>query len=319
MVLEGCTSRAMGQSYSAEVWPLFLPQPVNGGIRRIRAYKPSTVVMGRRELLRTTLYDRQGHMIYDRSQSEMPDSIERTYDSQGRLVEWRRVERRWDDDSQRMVWNNLFVEHIDYTPDGVVGLCRCVNYDRAYNITDTTVITYRLIHLVRGTGHGVTECDYAYCERGAMEVLTDTCHFRREYDDKGRLVREEYTDDVGSRGLDNYEVRYAYDPQGRKAYMLRTFYGGSDSLAYRYNALGGVVEKSGKSWVQGYESDIFISCRPDGSPLERTEITYPEEWDYGENPEQRTISRFWYNAMGDLIREEGPEGTREYDVEYWEE
>ena len=61
MVLEGCASRAMGQSYSAEVWPLFLPQPVNGGIRRIRAYKPSTVVMGRRELLRTTLYDRQGY------------------------------------------------------------------------------------------------------------------------------------------------------------------------------------------------------------------------------------------------------------------
>jgi hypothetical protein len=175
---------------------------------------------------------------------------------------------------------------------------------------------------VRSTAQGITECDYLYTESPAPDRLTeeetDTCRFRREYDDKGRLVRESFTDDVGSRGLDNYEVRYVYDPQGRKLYEKNRFYGGSDSIGYRYSALGGVVEKSGKEWAEGFETDIFFSCRPDGSPLESTHISYPQEWDYGDNPEQRSITRRWYNAMGDLIREETSDHTLEYDVEYWE-
>lgn len=300
----------------------FMPTRVTTGVRSVREYRPSTVVMGARELRATTYYDKQGYMTYQRRGSEMPDTTEHLYDSLGRLVWWSRAERRWDDDSQRMVWSTLFVEYLEYTPDGVVGLNRMVVYDRIGSVVDTSVATYTLVHLARSTGVGITECDYAYYEResagGVVEEQTDYCRFRREYDERGRLVRQSYVDDVGSRGLDNYEVRYAYDSQGRVLYEITCSAGGCDSLGYRYSALGGVVEKSGKSWMQGIESDIFISCRPDGSPLERTEISYPQEWDYGEYPEQRSITRTWYDAMGSVIREEGAEGTLEYDVEYWE-
>ena len=322
VALIGAGMAAVAQPQEVNDRLRFMPTRATNGVRTVREYRPSAVVMGQRELLHTTFYDRQGYMVCDRSRSEMPDSIEHTYDSLGRLVGWGRMERRWEDDSQRMVWSSRCVGLIDYTPDGVVGLYRFVAYDRVGAGIDTTVCTYRLVHLVRSTDQGVTGCDYAYYEResqgGVARVQTDICRWRREYDGRGRLVRESYADDVGSRGLDNYEVRYAYDGQGRRAYERNYFYGGSDSLGYRYSALGGVVEKSGKEWAEGYESDIFISCRPDGSPLESTRISYPEEWDYGESPEQRSITRKWYDAMGSVIRVEGPEGTVEYDVEYWE-
>ena len=300
----------------------FMPRRVTTGVRTVREYRPSTVVIGARELLATTHYDRQGYMTYQRRGSDMPDTTELTYDSLGRLVRWSRAERRWDDDSQRMVWGTLYVESLEYTPDGLVSLDQLVVYERVGSEIDTSVVTYTLVHLRHSTGMGITECDYAYYEResqgGVVEERRDYCRFRREYDEKGRLVRVSYTDDVGSRGMDNYEVRYAYDAQGRKQYERNYFYGGSDSLGYRYSALGGVVEKSGKEWAEGMETDIFISCRPDGSPLESTHISYPQEWDYGENPEQRSIVRRWYDAMGSVIREEGLDGTREFDVEYWE-
>ena len=293
----------------------FMPWRVRNHLRVVREYEPSTVVMGARKLIKTTYYDHHGY--------ETREGWEYMYDSLDRLAGWTVMERRWDNDSQRMVWDTMSVEQFEYTPDGLVSLDHFVAYDRVGGAIDTTVVTYRLIHLVRGTGLGITECDYLYTERPApdrlTEEVTDTCRFRREYDEKGRLVWESYTDEVGSRGMDNYEVRYAYDAQGRKQYEKNRFYGGSDSLGYRYSALGGVVEKSGKEWAEGFETDIFISCRPDGSPLESTHISYQQEWDYGDNPEQRIITRKWYNAMGIVIREEGSDGTREYDVEYWEE
>lgn len=292
----------------------FMPIRMTNHVRVVRQYEPSTVVMGARKLEKTTYYDRQGY--------ETRDGMEYAYDSLDRLVGWTGMERRWDNDSQRMEWDMTFDAHIDYSPEGLVSFYHFIAYERAGSFIDTTVVTYRLIHLVSSTGVGITECDYAYTEvstavRGGY-TYTDTCRFRREYDDKGRLLRESYTDDVGSRGLDNYEVRYAYDPQGRKLYEKNRFYGGSDSIGYRYSALGGVVEKSGKEWAEGFETDIFFSCRPDGSPLESTHISYQQEWDYGDNPEQRSITRRWYNAMGDLIREETSDHTLEYDVEYWE-
>ena len=315
VALVGAGWAAVAQVHEVNDCLRFLPTRVTNHIRAVREYVPSTTVMGARKLVKTTYYDRHGY--------EKADNVEHAYDSLGRLV--RRVwqERRWDNDSQAMVWNAMSVEQFEYTPDGLVCLDHFVAYDRVGGTVDTTVVTYRLIHLVSSTGLGITECDYAFTEVstavGEGGTLTDTCRFRREFDAQGRLVRQTYVDDVGSRGLDNYEVRYAYDVQGRKLYEKNRFYGGSDSLGYRYSALGGVVEKSGKEWAEGFETDIFISCRPDGTPLESTEIIYPQEWDYGDNPEQRSITRKWYNAMGFVIREEGSEGTREYDVEYWEE
>ena len=315
VVLVGAGWAAVAQMQEVNDCLRFLPTRVTNHVRAVREYEPSTTVMGARKLMRTTYYDRHGY--------EEADNIEHAYDSLGRLVQLVWQERRWDNDSQAMVWAIMSVEQLEYTPDGLVSLDRSVTYDRVGAAVDITVTTYRLIHLVSITGLGVTECDYAFAEVstavGEGDTLTDTCCFRREFDAQGRLVRQSYVDDVGSRGLDNYEVRYAYDAQGRIQYEKNRFYGGSDSLGYRYSALGGVVEKSGKEWAEGFETDIFISCRPDGSPLESTHISYPQEWDYGENPEQRSITRKWYNALGFVIREEGSEGTREYDVEYWEE
>lgn len=297
----------------------FLPTRVTNHVRTVREYKLPTDETGQRELIQTTHYNRQGHQTYSRHRSEMPDSSEYTYDSHDRLVRWQRVERRWDNDSQRMVWSNLIVENIEYTPDGVVGLCRLVACNRNGSAIDTSVCTYRLVRLVRNADHHVTQCDYAYYERessqGMVEEQTDTCRFRREYDDKGRLVRQTYTDEVGSSGLDNYEERYAYDSQGRVLYEIIRSYGGCDSMTYRYNVQGNVVEKSGKSWVQGIKSDIIVRFSPDGFPLERTEVSYPPEED---KSAERVVTRTWYDAKGSVIRAEHPDYTLEYDVEYWE-
>ena len=296
----------------------FLPSRMANHVRSVKEYQLSTEAAGTRKLVATTRYDRQGYMTYHRNGSEMPDSIECTYDSLNRLVQWKRAEHRWDNDSQRMVWSSLIVENLDYTPDGMVSLDRVVIYDRVNCKIDTTVITYRLIHLER-SGRGVTACDYAYCERGALDdvvtVETDTCRFRREYDTEGHLLHQTYTDEVGSRGLDNYKVSYAYDREGRELYEITCSYGGCDSMAYRYNAQGNVVEKSGKSWVQGIESDIIVRFSPEGLPLERTEISYPPE---GDESAERSVTRTWYDAKGSVVRKENSDYTMEYEVEYWE-
>lgn len=296
----------------------FLPSRMANHVRTVRGYRLPTEASGARRLVETTRYDRQGYMTYHRHGSEMPDSIECTYDSLNRLVQSKRAERRWDNDSQRMVWSSLIVENIDYTPDGLVSLDRMVIYDRVNSIIDTTVITYSLIRLER-SGRGVTECDYAYCERGLLDevvtVETDTCRFRREYDTEGHLLRQTYTDEVGSRGLDNYKVSYAYDREGRVLYEITCVYGGCDSMAYRYGAKGNVVEKSGKSWVQGIESDIIVRFSPEGFPLERTEVFYPPE---GDESAERSTTRTWYDAKGSVVRKENSDYTLEYDVEYWE-
>ena len=148
------------------------------------------------------------------------------------------------------------------------------------------------------------------------EEQTDTCRFRREYDTEGHLLHQTYVDEVGSRGLDNYEERYAYDRQGRVLYKISCGYGGCDSLAYRYGAQGNVVETSGKSWVQGIESDVIVRFSPDGLPLERTEISYPPE---GDESAERSVTRTRYDAKGGVVREENSDYTTEYEVEYWED
>ena len=319
VVLVGCWVAVNAQMSEVNDCLRFLPSRMANHVRTEREYRLSTGAAGARSLVATIRYDRQGYMTYYRYGSEMPDSIECTYDSLNRLVQWKSAERRWDNDSQRMVMGSLIVENFDYTPDGLVSLIQTVIYDRVNAKIDTTVITYRLIHLER-SGWGVTACDYAYYERGSLgetvTVETDTCRFRRAYDTEGHLLHQTYTDEVGSRGMDNYEERYAYDREGRVLYEIICSYGGCDSMAYRYGAKGNVVEKSGKSWVQGIESDIVVRFSPEGFPIERTEVFYPPEED--ESAERR-VTRTWYDAKGSVVRKENPDYTLEYEVEYWED
>ena len=319
VVLVGCWVAANAQMSEVNDCLRLLPSRMANHIRTVKEYRLSTEAAGTRSLVATIRYDRQGYMTYHRHGSEMPDSIECTYDSLNRLVQWKRAERRWDNDSQRMVRGSLIVENFDYTPDGLVSLVRKVIYDRVNAKIDTTVITYRLIHLER-SDWGVTACDYAYYERGSLgevvTVETDTCSFRRAYDTEGHLLHQTYTDEVGSRGLDNYEERYAYDREGRVLYEITCSYGGCDSMAYRYGAKGNVVEKSGKSWVQGIESDIIVRFSPEGFPIERTEVFYPPE---GDESAERRVTRTWYDAKGSVVRKENADYTMEYELEYWED
>ena len=135
----------------------------------------------------------------------------------------------------------------------------------------------------------------------------------------GQLLREVFA--CGQPDMFDYETIYAYDSKGRKQYEKHYYYGGGDSLVYRYSATGSVIEKSGKAWGEGFEADIFNTFRPDGTPSERTEIWYPAEWNYGENPETRTIVRTWYDNKGSVIRTEDAQSTHptlEFDIEYWE-
>ena len=269
LVLVGCWVAANTQMSEVNDCLRFLPSRMANHIRTVKEYRLPTEAAGARRLVATTRYDRQGYMTYHRHGSEMPDSIECTYDSLNRLVQWKRAECRWDNNSQRMVWSSLFIENLDYTPDGLVSLVQTFTYDRVNAKIDTTVIIYRLIRL-ECSDRGVTACDYAYYEResshGMKEEQTDTCLFRREYDTEGHLLHQTYTDKVGSRGLDNYEERYAYDRQGRVLYKISCSYGGCDSLSYRYGAQGNVVEMSGKSWCKALNRMLLFVSVPRVSP-----------------------------------------------------
>lgn len=296
----------------------FLPYRNNTHLRCVKEYEPSTVVMGARSLQKTTYYDRHGY--------EVADDVENQYDSLGRMVRQVKLEYRFNEECQCKRWDTVLVRQVVYSPEGLVSLYRSTYYEWHLAAVDTAYVTYRLLHFSYTTGIGVTRCDYAYCEESLpshiygsdRDVILDTVVCLRDFDEKGRLLRQLYVG--GSRGLDDEEVRYTYDEYGRVAYELHSFYGGYDSLEYRYNDAGDLMEKIGKRWEQGEEADIFESCQPNGTPIEHTEIWYPSSWDYGENPENRIVNRFKYDSHGNLMRWENASAIRpvlEYDNEYY--
>ena len=293
----------------------FMPERKDNLVRTIKQYEPSTVVMGARKLLSTTYYNRQGY--------EVVDGTEMTFDTLNRLTRRLSLRRVWKEEKQASVWDTEYVQQIEYTPDGVVGYCRTVTYGR-WCACDSSVSEYRLVRAMRQTGVGVTLCRYDYSSEeyrdGELsETSHDSCLFQRDFNDNGKLLREVFA--CGQPDMFDYETIYAYDSKGRKQYEKHYYYGGGDSLVYRYSATGSVIEKSGKAWGEGFEADIFNTFRPDGTPSERTEIWYPAEWNYGENPETRTIIRTWYDNKGSVIRTEDAQSTHptlEFDIEYWE-
>ena len=171
---------------------------------------------------------------------------------------------------------------------------------------------------------GITRCVYskevtsfaafAHYRAHPAGYSEDILILERQFDTLGRLLREAYRG--GAEALGDYEKLYGYDDLGRILYEIRKDDLGRDSLGYRYNSLGNLIEKSGKSWNLEQESDVTIIYRPDGSPMEKTTIFYEEDWDYGANPENRIIERIYYDKHGNITRKEA-ENVREYDNEYW--
>ena len=307
----------MSQGQSVNDFFPFMPKRHTNHVRSIKQYEPSTVVMGARTLLETKYYDPHGY--------EVGDNIELSFDMSNRLAKRVELGQLWNDELQKMEWDTTEVTQISYSPDGVVAYYRSVTYcPKPYWVCDSAVECYWLLNVVVQTDVGVTQCRYGYLEvdyypDGRADSVADTCLFQREFDNAGRLLRRSFAG--GSRGLDDYDVRYAYDSRGRKLYELNRSYDYSDSLAYHYNVAGGIADKAGKAWAQGDEADVFINCRPDGSPLESTWIWYGPEWEDGINPETRSIQRTWYDAMGCTIRREDANASPpvvEYDIEYWE-
>ena len=307
------------QSFAIDDLP-WMPAHVNPPLRCVRQYVPSDSVMGMRKPREVTQYERHGYRT--------DAGIELYFDGRNRLV--RRVELRqvWDDARQGPVWDTASVETVEYDDNGVVKQYQWVLYERHENAVDTTIDSYQLTSSkVEEDGAFRLEYSYRYSELTRPSSfygtppgsITDSVVVERVTDGKGRIVSE--TSKGGSRGLDDFGYRYYYDDYGRVDYVIHSFYGGYDSLAYQYNHAGDLTAKTGKSFVQGYESDIFVSCRPDGTPIMRTEIDYEEEWDYGQNPDQRSVIRTFYDERGNITRYENPAinpPVMEFDNEYWQ-
>lgn len=301
--------------WAVEALP-FMPLRDSTHLSCVTEYEPSTVVMGARSLRDIRHYDRQGY-LYD-------ETAKNRYDDFDRLVGRIRTYRYWDDMLQDVRCDTTERLHIDYTDEGLVGRFRTISCHRSSAGFDSIIEDISLVQFDYDEVLGITRCVYskevtsfaafAHYRAHPAGYSEDTLILERQFDTLGRLLREAYRG--GAEALGDYEKLYGYDDSGRILYEIRKDDLGRDSLGYRYNSLGNLIEKSGKSWNLEQESDITIIYRPDGSPMEKTTIFYEEDWDYGANPENRIIERIYYDKHGNITRKEA-ENAREYDNEYW--
>lgn len=300
--------------WAVETLP-FMPPRDSTHLSCVTEYEPSTVVMGARSLMGIRHYDRQGYLRDEATKNQ--------YDDFNRLVGRIEVYRYWDDVLQDVRCDTTLSLHIHYSTEGLVDRFRNVSCHRTSAGFDSTIEDIRLVRFDYDDELGFTRCVYSkevtsFAALGHYRAHStghsvDTLMLERQFDSLGRLLRETYRG--GAEALGDYEKRYGYDDSGRVLYEIRIDDWGRDSLGYRYNILGNLIEKSGKSWTIGQESDVTIIYRPDGSPMEKTTIFYEEDWDYGANPENRTIERVYYDKHGNITRKEA-ENVREYDNEY---
>lgn len=302
-------------SWAVEALP-FMPSRDSTHLSCVTEYEPSTVVMGARSLKSISHYDRQGYLHDEATKNQ--------YDDFDRLVGRIETYRYWDDVIQAVRCDTTYRIRIDYSVEGLVDRFRTISCHRTSAGFDSTIEDIRLVRYDYDDWLGITRCVYSkevssFAALGHYRArLTghsiDTLILERQFDSLGRLLREAYRG--GAEALGDYEKLYGYDDSGRILYEIRRDDWGRDSLGYRYNSLGNLIEKSGKSWTPEQESDVTIIYRPDGSPKEKTTIYYEEDWDYGANPENRVIERLYYDKHGNLTRKEA-ETVREYDNEYW--
>lgn len=312
-----CALSIQGQTSWEGVNMPWLPARAPEGVKCIREYEPSTVVMGKRTLISTTHYDRQGY--------EVSPQISLIYDTLGRLV--RRVKVVHREIAGTLLTDPEEVDQIAYSPNGLVG-----RYTRTEYIyygpmsVDTQVNTYQLVSATHQTGVGILRCMYLHTEdRGYRysqdEEQVDTFYCTIVLDSLGRVIlRGMY----GVLNTDRFLHResYSYLPDGRIQEAEIATTETTERLIYQYNHLGTLIGMNGRySDVEEGLGDIIIRCLPSGVPIEKTVkwYAYDDESDYDILPEGKTLDRTVFDRRGNVVRREVPGyPVREYDYEYYD-
>lgn len=288
----------------------WIPLRDTNHIRTIRNYSYDTATL-ERKLESTEEYDRHGYRA--------GELVSLTYNGQGLLT--RRVAReRHFNSANPMGWiDTASVWDIVYSSDGVMQRFDNVYYYHGYiqneYVQDTTVVTCELlshkVHPVFGLqDYTVKQC-LSRSSRG--ESYCDTIYFRREYDDKGHLLKE-YSN---YEEADNYIFHYR--PDGRLEYRIGIYYEWSDSLYYHYDNQGVLTHMTGKLYDLDVEADLFIRCQPDGRRIEERQVQriHIDEGKLDDG----TTEIIQYDSHGLLIRcrmEDGKVPYYEREIDYWE-
>lgn len=293
----------------AEVDLPFLPYRDTNHVRTMRIYRVDTLT-GERELQQTNHYDRHGFMY---------DSLDvLVYDSKGRLTEYvHRVLRSTPRNPMPQVEVVRRIS-VEYDADGTVRRVRrvdCGNPDSVYT-------TYECISYKRHPRFGLI--DYTFLVTCSIwDDYVDTAFFRREYDEKGHLLREEsrkYADD----GDGYYYVQYYYDASGRRIAESGSYYESADTLNYHYDERGVLTGMTGIIYDLDIVVEVEISYRPDGTRSEMRQRWHPYVVD-PENPMNDKLSEDYdvaytrYDSHGMAVYQKYPGWpVSEWEIEYWE-
>ncbi len=298
----------------------------DNGVKSIRQYIPSDSVMGARQLVKTTYYDRHGY--------ETSPQIDLQYDTLGRLVQ--RLEKQERTIAGVLFTDTVRIQTLRYSPDGLVShysdvSLRILGNSWYSSMIDTHIVTYQLVGMHLQSGLGVTRCTYRRSNvwrpasyfgidrkdgAGQPYNTEETCRCERTFDTLGRLLTEVAED--CNEGLHSYGREYVYDEHGRILQEYRSSYEQQDSLYYQYNILGELIGMNGVGYSEDMKIDIHIRCQPNGLPLEESTTWWNiyEEGDPDSYPQ--IILRTYYNKSGDVTKTAYPgEPVYEYDYEYW--
>lgn len=281
----------------------WLPYRDTNNTRTVRFFIVKAIT-GERNLIHTEDYDRKGFFV-----SPMHKAV---YDSHGRLVEYVIMSSVATNEHPKPQIVPIVIYKMKYSIDGVVKRIEEVNY----NVYDTVTDTYDLIRHETHPKFGLL--DYTFlrtrCNSQSEDKETDTVYYRRQYDEKGHLLSEKVYEggsyDYGGLFTD---IVYSYDKKGRKIAQRKSFNEYSDTLDYHYDRNGVLRGMTGILYNLWAEAKVFITCRPDGTPI--------EEWQYwtdkGEEGDQEVV-HFKYDDHGRVVYKRDSTGASEYKIEYWE-
>lgn len=288
----------------------WMPARDTNHIKTIRHYDYDTVTLARK-LVSTWEYDRHGYWV------GKLDSL--TFNEQGLLTRRVALERHSNAANPIGLIDTASIWDISYSSDGVVQHIKNVFYGTDYGNgygREKSIDTYEPISHRSHPSFGLLEYICKRCHSSNTEPeYCDTLFFRREYDDKGHLLRQ-YTN-----YWDNLEdITYHYRPDGRMEYRVGYYYEWSDSLYYHYDDQGVLTHMTGMEYDLGMEAEIFLRCHPDGRPMEARLKWRVYDDDDGIVDDGDTEIRE-YDSHGLLLRyrREGlkyPDWERE--IDYWE-
>lgn len=292
----------------AEVDLPFLPYRDTNHVRTMRIYRVDTLT-GARELQQTNHYDRHGFMY---------DSLDvLVYDSKGRLTEYvHRVLRKTPRGPKPQVEVSMRIS-VEYDADGTVRRVRRVDDGNP----DSVYTTYERISYKRHPRFGLT--DYTFLVTCSIwDDYVDTAFFRREYDEKGHLLREASRNNADGDGY--YDVQYYYDASGRRIAERGYYFESADTLNYHYDEQGVLTGMTGMILDLDIVVEAEISYRPDGTRSEMWQRWHPYVVD-PENPMNDKLSEDYdvaytrYDSHGMVVYQKyAGWGVTEWEIEYWE-